>query len=471
MAAEQLKQIRDMAGALLLAWRLQQHDRWTRAEVKRHQQLGLNEIVRHAARRSAFYGELYRGLDLDREIDLAALPVIDKQTVMENFDRLVTDPRLKLRDLEAYVGQSASGQELPDTPLLDDYRLLSTTGTSGRRGLFVYDRAAWRTVLANTIRWHRFAEVRPRLPRRLRICSIGADTALHISRSLPESGDVGLFRLLVLSTTRPLSELIAALNDFQPQVLMPYPSIAALLVEAQRSGDLSIRPEVVLPHSEALSDELRRRMAAAWGAPVFDHYGLTEEPHVACECSAHAGLHIFEDLSIVEVVDDAGRPLPDGELGSRYLLTNLYNRLQPLIRYEVTDMIAVTAEPCSCGRPFARIAQIAGRSEQTLRLRGKLGEQVAVPPIAFTCRLDVMPELIEYELHHSSVGIELQAAARPGVNREALRERLSHELDSVVRGLGAEPPEIKVEIRDAIERRPQQMGKLHAVRASSATAS
>lgn len=471
MAAEQLKQIQDMASALLLAWRLQRHDRWTRAEVKRHQQLSLNEIARHAARHSAFYRELYSGLDLDRDIDLRRLPVMDKQAVMENFDRLVTDPRLKLRDLEAYVGQSAGGQQLPDSSVLADYRLLSTTGTSGRRGLFVYDRTAWRTVLANTIRWHRFAGVSPRLPRRLRVCSIGADTALHISRSLPESGDVGLFRVLVLSTTQPLSELLAALNDFRPHVLMPYPSIAALLVEAQDAGRLSINPEVVLPHSEALSDELRRRMAAAWNAAVFDHYGLTEEPHVACECSAHAGLHIFEDLSIVEVVDDAGRPLPDGELGSRYLLTNLYNRLQPLIRYEVTDIIAVTAEPCGCGRPFARITQIAGRSEQTLQLRGKQGQQVAVPPIAFTCRLDVMPELVEYELHHGSFGIELQAVARQGVDLEALRGRLRHELESVVRGLGAEPPEMKVEIRDAIERRPQQMGKLHSVRASSATAS
>jgi phenylacetate-coenzyme A ligase PaaK-like adenylate-forming protein len=471
MAAAQVKQIQDMMGALLQAWRLRRHDRWTRADVKRHQQARLNEIVRHAARCSAFYREFYNGLNLDREIDLGALPVVDKATVMDNFNRLVTDPRLKLSDLEAHVGRSASDQEPPANPALTGYRLLSTTGTSGRRGLFVYDRAAWRTVLANTIRWQLFAGVRPRLPQRLRVCAIGADTALHISRCLPESGDVGLFRLLVLSTTQPLAELIAALNDFQPQVLMPYPSIAALLVEAQHAGRLSIDPEVVLPHSEALSEEMRRRLTATWNAPVFDHYGLTEEPHVACECLSHAGLHIFEDLCIVEVLDEAGKPAPPGRLGARYLLTNLYNRLQPLIRYEVTDMIAVTEAPCSCGRPFARITRIAGRSEQTLQLRGKHGESVAVPPIAFTCRLDVMPELVEYELHHDAFGIELQAVARPGVDREALRGRLTGELESVVRGLGAVSPAMKVEICDAIERRPQQMGKLHSVRASAATAS
>ncbi len=460
MSTLRLKQIQDVAGALLGAWHLGAHDRWTRAELARHQQTKLETMVRHAAAQSPFYRRLYAGLPLDRIIDLQTLPTIDKGSVMENFADIVTDPRLKLQDLEAHIDGNRGSS------FLADYRVLSTTGTSGRRGVFVYDRPAWRTVLANTIRWQRFAGLHPRLPRRLRICSIGADTAAHISRSLPESGDVGLFRVLALSATQPLTEMIAALQRFQPQVLMPYPSLAALLAEAQIEGRLDIHPEVVMTHSETLDPAMRRRIAEAWEAPVFDHYGLTEEPHVACECTAHAGLHVFEDLSIVEVLDAAGSHVAPGAPGNRYLLTNLYNRVQPLIRYEVTDAITVTQAPCACGRPFARITEIAGRSEQALRLQSDDGRSVDVPPIAFTCRLDVMSELVEYELHHDARKIELLAVPRAAVDREALRNRLIDELRSVVRRLGAEPPPIEVTFRAVIERRPEHMGKRQPVRAA-----
>jgi phenylacetate-coenzyme A ligase PaaK-like adenylate-forming protein len=459
MLATQLKQIQDVAAALWRAGRLQRHDRWSRAALKRHQQEMLERMVRHAVARSPFYRALYDDLSGEPQIALTRLPVIDKAMVMENFDDLVTDRRLKLAELEAHIDRGA-----PGGPFLGDYRVLSTTGTSGRRGVFVYDRAAWRTVLANTIRWHRFAGLRPRLPRRLRICAIGADAPAHISRSLPESGDVGLFRVLALSATQPMAALTAALQRFQPQVLMPYPSLAVLLAQEQLAGRLAIAPEMVLTHSEMLSAAMRRRIAEAWNAAVFDHYGLTEEPHVACECTAHDGLHVFEDLSIIEVLDDAGRPVPSGALGARYLLTNLYNRVQPLIRYEVTDAVALSEAPCACGRPFARITEIAGRSEQTFHLRGAAGGRVAVPPIAFTSRLDIVSELVEYELRHDERKIELLAVPRAGVEREALRRRLIETLREVVGGLGAEPPDIAVVFRAALERRPERMGKRQPVR-------
>jgi phenylacetate-coenzyme A ligase PaaK-like adenylate-forming protein len=244
---------------------------------------------------------------------------------------------------------------------------------------------------------------------------------------------------------------------------MPYPSIAALLAGQQLSGRLAIQPHAVLTHSEALSGEMLRRIAEAWQASVFDHYGLTEEPHVACECGEHAGLHIFEDLSIVEVVDADGAPVPSGMLGSRYLLTNLYNRVQPLIRYEVTDLIATADEPCACGRPFARIVKIGGREEHMLLLRDRAGRQVAVPPLTLTSSLDVMPELVEYELHHSAGRIAVAAVVREGVDQHALCARIAERLGNVLRGLGAEPPEIVVELPTALERCRERMGKLEQV--------
>jgi phenylacetate-coenzyme A ligase PaaK-like adenylate-forming protein len=126
-------------------------------------------------------------------------------------------------------------------------------------------------------------------------------------------------------------------------------------------------------------------------------------------------------------------------------------------------MIATTDEPCACGRPFARIVKIAGREEHMLLLRDRAGRQVAVPPLTLTSSLDVMPELVEYELHHSADGIAVVAVAREGVHHGTLGARIAERLANVVRGLGAEPPKIVVELPTALERRGERMGKLQQV--------
>jgi hypothetical protein len=159
-----------MIGALAVARSLAVHDRWTPAALRTHQQAHIDSLVRRAATASPFYADLYRGVDLTAPIDLTALPVVNKAMLMENFETAVTDARLSrsvvLDDLQALRG---------DAYLLGEYRAVATTGTSGLRGHFVYDRAAWRVVLANTLRWNRFMGVSPRLPLRVRIASIGAD--------------------------------------------------------------------------------------------------------------------------------------------------------------------------------------------------------------------------------------------------------------------------------------------------------
>ena len=187
-----LERLTDVLRALWIARGLRSHDRWSRDRLAAHQRRRLVGLVEHAVARSPFYRELYR--DQPREaIRLQDLPIVDKRTLMDNFDAVVTDPRLKLERLRQHL-QTARGDDL----YLGRYRVITTAGTSGLRGTFVYDRSAWSTVLANTMRWNRFAGITPRWPRRVRMCTIGADSPVHVSRRIPESGDVGLFKMLRL---------------------------------------------------------------------------------------------------------------------------------------------------------------------------------------------------------------------------------------------------------------------------------
>lgn len=131
------------------------------------------------------------------------------------------------------------------------------------------------------------------------------------------------------------------LNSFDPEWLHAYPSIAALLAEEQEAGRLRITPRVVSTSSELRTEQMTERIRAAWGHAPFDCYGVTEVGLFGAECEQHRGIHAFDDLFIFEVVDDDYRAVPEGETGTRILVTNLFARTQPLVRYEVTDMIAV----------------------------------------------------------------------------------------------------------------------------------
>ena len=455
--ANTLERLRDVLRALWMAREFRSHDSWTPKQLAEYQQLRLTETVTRAAAHSPFYRELYRH-HLGDTIRLQDLPLTNKRMLMDNFDSVVTDPRLTLDRVQQHLRTVRS-----DELYLGQYRVITTAGTSGLRGIFVYDRTAWSVVLANAMRWNRFVGIAPRWPRRVRLCTIGAGTPVHVSQRIPESGNVGLFKILHLDVTQRLSGLVDSLNAFQPEVLMPYPSVASLLAGEQMAGRLDIRPSVVTTHSEVLSEEMARRIRTAWSVTPFDHYGLSEEPNVGCECREHRGIHIFEDVCIVEVVDELNRPVPPGRLGHKCLLTNLYNRAQPLIRYEISDMLTKSAEPCSCGRPFALITQVGGRCEDMLILKDRRGSDVAIPPLGLSARIEAVSDVAEYQIRHSPECIRLQVVPQSGVDTAELRTILIKEIESTVSALGAKTPPIEVRFVSRLERRHDHMGKIRLV--------
>jgi phenylacetate-coenzyme A ligase PaaK-like adenylate-forming protein len=97
-----------------------------------------------------------------------------------------------------------------------------------------------------------------------------------------------------------------------------------------------------------------------WDAIVMNIYGATEVNLIGAECPWRSGLHVAEDSIILEVVDEHNRPVPAGVAGHKLLVTTLFYRLLPLIRYEISDIVTLASEPCRCGRPGLRLASIQG---------------------------------------------------------------------------------------------------------------
>jgi putative adenylate-forming enzyme len=456
-----LKRLQDFARASIILRKLNAHDHWNREELVRFQYQQLTSIVTYAIHHSPFYQELYKNIGSDQRILLNELPIIDKATMMENFDQFVTDPRLKLKELQVHISQLTR-----DEYYLGEYRVLTTAGSSGMKGIFVFNRKEWSTTLASTFRLSFITGATIRFPNRWRIIHIFPDSPIHYSHRATVSGDHCLVKRRSLNVTSSIEDLVNDLNTFQPEVIGTYPSIASLLAIEQLEKRLNIHPKFVATAGEVRTKEMERNIREAWGVIPFNAYGMTEGGGLGCDCPFHRGIHLFEDLFIVEVVDEKNQPVPDGSPGYKLLLTNLFNFTQPLIRYEVSDMLTMSTEPCPCGRPFRLIAEVEGRSDDIIYLQTPQGGSVPIHPIHFRSPMGAFQDIKEYRILHEDDGINIGIVLREGASGEEVANKLRTNLKKKIESVGAICPEIRVQFVDKIERDQNLMGKLKLVRSN-----
>jgi phenylacetate-coenzyme A ligase PaaK-like adenylate-forming protein len=444
------KRLQDVARAARIYSDMQLRERWPRRRIDAFQRERLAALVAHASRHSPFYRELYGGRLEPDQVQLEALPVVTKAAMMEDFDRFVADPRLHRAQLDAHL------EHLQDDELyLGEYRVMASSGSTGRKGLFVYDRHEWSNVLAGSMRWSALMGLRPRFPRRTRVAAVGAPDAKHMTYRGAASIDVGLFKTLRLPVTRPLAELVARLNEFQPDALTGYPSVMAMLAAEQLDGRLRIAPQVVCTSSELRTQEMSERIGAAWGSEPFDCLGLTETGVSAVDCPAHDGLHIFEDQCIFEVVDRNNRPVAAGAPGEKVLVTSLFRRTQPIIRMDVSDLLTVTDDPCACGRTFKRISIMGGRSDDILELPRLGGGTVKVHPIHLRSPLTKLPDVVQYQIVHDGDGLHVLLVLRGGAAPDAVNAEVFRMLADALRAQEAAVVPVQVQ---AVEQIPREAG-------------
>jgi phenylacetate-coenzyme A ligase PaaK-like adenylate-forming protein len=305
--------------------------------------------------------------------------------------------------------------------------------------------------------------VRPRLPRRFRMALIGGAAPSHMTRQGSATLKVGVHRFLGLPLTLPIERIVEELNRFQPEFLNCYPSVAMRLAEEQLAGRLRLSPKMMSTSSEMRTPEITERLVEAFGVHPFDLYATTEGVW-GVECERHEGIHLFEDVTLVENVDADGNPVPDGEPGAKLLVTNLYNLVQPIIRLEVSDVVAIEPEPCVCGRTLVRARAIEGRSDDVIVLPARGGGEVTVPPIHFGV-VTRDREVREFQVIQEGANVLILVVPRRGPSDE-LESRLRDAVSRRLAELGADEPRVVVERREELPR--SVGGKLQLVVADPA---
>jgi len=319
-----------------------QRDQWRDQKYLKSKQLKkLKAIIKHAYEYVPFYHRLLHlcGIkpeDIRNYEDLRKIPSVSKQDVRENYQDFIA------------MGIDASK--------------LSVSFTSGSTGIplkIIYDRStlSFFTALGRYI----FSECGVR-PNDKFVTIWGRAQSIIWNRPYAK-----IFRgsdEIVVPAFFEEAKLVNVLRKTNPDVIYTFPSILTLLANSDVSG---IRPRLIFTQGETLTQHCRDMVKKAFNLELFETYGSVEFEFLAFECGEHRGLHMITDASYIEFIDENGEHVSSGEEGE-IIVTGLYNRAMPLIRYQIGDVGIQTDEKCQCGRSWPFIKKIHGRMDDYLVL-------------------------------------------------------------------------------------------------------
>jgi phenylacetate-CoA ligase len=325
------------------------------SEIIRLQEELLRELISRVARTSPFYAERFSRGEVDAAAvrtleDLALLPFTSKQDIQERNEDFWAAPKERLAEIVATTGTTGEpiyvAMTAQDLERLTECERRGFSWLGARRG----DRFHLAVTLDNLF---------------------VAGLAYHLG--LREMG-VATYRV----GAQPARRHLDLLKQLRPDGIVAVPSmLLSLARQARRDGEdlAAFAPRRAMLIGDSIRDEslgpniLGRQLAQEWGGELFSTYGLTEAGLAFHECPRHLGLHSHPDLVVVEVVDDAGRPVPDGESGE-LILTTLQVEGTPLLRYRTGDVGFRVSGACPCGRGGPRIGPILGRKQHRLKFKG-----------------------------------------------------------------------------------------------------
>jgi phenylacetate-CoA ligase len=322
---------------------LARSERWPAERMRAEQDRRVRELVAWSYARVPYYRRVMdeRGVRPEHvrgASDLPLLPTIDRATLRAHGEEMIAR------------GVPAGAREM-----------VATGGTSGEPLAFWIDRGRSSTEWAfMTWQWGRVG-YRPGAGRAvLRGLMVGGDDPDAVAEWHPLLDELALSTFKLARST--LSRYVEAIARRRPKFLHAYPSSAEHLgrLLAEVSRDRRPRFRALLLGSENLYPAQRAYLEQAFGCPVFAWYGHSEKCLLGGGCERSADYHLFPEYGVLEVVDDAGRPVGPGGRGT-LVGTGFMNRVMPFVRYATDDRATLVEGACACGRPYPRVRDIEGR--------------------------------------------------------------------------------------------------------------
>ena len=370
------------------------------AELKARALDKLKGIVEHAYLEVPYYASLFDNCgiqpgDVKSLDDLAGIPPTTPETVRRNWQGSMLAEGIPSKRRQKGMTSGSSGLPLnfykdrgakgPTRASLLYFRSLA--------GVQPWDAVVW---LTNPVRMQSFRLQDRPLQRLARRYLLG-EQMLHASG-------------MIFDPTR-MQDFVKQLPAARDYFVFAFPSYLARLIReiSTKQIELAKKPKAVISYAQSLTPELARSTARTFQCPVYNMYSSHEVLFMAFSCPDHPDLmHVNTERAWLRVVDDRGRDCAAGETG-RVLVTDLHNKVMPLINYDLGDF-AVAGPPCPCGRGFPTLLRLEGRANESLHtIDGKVIAPTTIGRILFYAD-KYMPHIWEYQiyqpdLHHVTLRV------------------------------------------------------------------
>jgi putative adenylate-forming enzyme len=317
---------------------------FTIERIRKYQLRRAREQAAYAAAHSGFFKQWYAGCDLSQPWQL---PPVNKKIMMDNLTGYNTVGLTREEILDFCLGIEKTRDF---DKRLKGLNVGMSSGTSGNKGVEIVSRTEERYMKAALLA--RFDH-----PRKEKI-----NLAFILRVSAP-AFSLGIFghKLTYISQLSTIGEIGSQLEKLNPNIISAPPSMLKIIAKEVEKGTLAVHPKQVVSYAEVLYPDVKDYLRRVFGCMVHQIYKCTEGP-IAISCR-YGSLHINEDLVAVECLENDGTETLPGEPCKRLIVTDLHKRSQPIIRYELNDIITISPEKCRCGSAFRVISSIQGRAD------------------------------------------------------------------------------------------------------------
>lgn len=351
---------------------------------------------------SAYYSFLRQHSPYFQKVNPEQFSGMNKQFMMAHFNELNTQGV----DRDAAMAIALESERTRDFNVPYQHVAVGlSSGTSGHRGMFVTtekERTMWAAAILAKM-----------LPKR-HLFGHRIAFFLRADNELYQTIHSKWIRLSFFDIFHDIDKHVARLNEYQPTIMIAPASMLVALAKAARQGHLRIAPSKIISVAEILEDSDRIMIADSFGVPMLHQVYQATEGFLGCTC-AYGHLHLNEDIiHVTKNYIDTHRFYP--------IITDFKRTSQPIIAYELNDILVENREPCPCGSVFTRIEKIEGRSDDVFIFEGYTHQEVMIyPDFIRRCFLFVdqvgeyqaqqlTPQLLKIAISHRSPEIEATIA-------------------------------------------------------------
>ena len=301
-------------------------------------------IAEYAVIHSNFFKRYYANFDLN---NFSSLPTVNKKMMMENLTEYNT-VGLTEKEILDFCLEIEKTRDF--SKRLKGLNVGMSSGTSGNKGIEVVTPREENYLKAALLARFDF-------PKDKKI-----NLAFILRVSTP-AFNLNMFghKLTYISQLNTIEEINSQLKKLQPNVISAPPSMLKIIAKEVEGGRLIVKPIRLVCYAEVLYPDVKDYLVKVFKCPVHQIYKCTEGP-IAISCK-YGSLHINEDLVLVETLNNDGTITMPGLPCQKLIVTDLHKTSQPIIRYELNDIITISLNKCSCNSSFRVIEKIQGRAD------------------------------------------------------------------------------------------------------------